>query len=69
MKKAVLIPLIVGASLLVVGSVVFGVAFANQKTIETETVTYSIDKQFKNIEAKLGVSDVEFKLNKLKNIM
>lgn len=63
MKKVVLIPLIVGASLLVVGSVVFGVAFANQKTIETETVTYSIDKQFKNIEAKLGVSDVEFKVS------
>lgn len=63
MKKAVLIPLIVGASLLVTGSVIFGVAFANQKAIETETITYHLDKQFKNIEAKLNVSDVEFKIS------
>lgn len=63
MKKAVLIPLIVGASLLVTGSVIFGVAFANQKAIETETITYNLDKQFKNIVAKLNVSDVEFKIS------
>lgn len=63
MKKAVLIPLIVGASLLVTGSIIFGVAFANQKAIETETITYNLDKKFKNIEAKLNVSDVEFKIS------
>ena len=63
MNKAILIPIIIGASLLVTGSVIFGVALANQKAIETETITFSIDKPIKNIDAKLSISDVEFKIS------
>lgn len=62
MKKAILIPIIVGGALLVTGSLIFAIALANNsKSSALVTNEYQIKEDFHNIDVDIDTSNLEFK--------
>lgn len=62
MNKLVLIPIIIGAVLLTVGSGLLAVGIvASNKTSQKVTKTYEITETFNNFNIDVEISDVEFK--------
>lgn len=64
MKKAILIPLIIGGVLLTAGTVLFIVGFsASNQSIERVSKTYDLDDPFTNFDIRLETSNLEFKVS------
>ena len=61
MKKLLLIPIIVGGAVLITGSIIFGLAFANQSKTELADQTFDINETITNFDFNLSTADLLFK--------
>ena len=60
MKGIIILPIALGASLLVAGSVIFGLALANHTNDESVTNEYKISETFDKFDIKTNVANVVF---------
>lgn len=62
MKKLFIIPIVVGAALLTVGSVILAVGLTQAAKEESKTNEYVLEQDFHNFDIDLSTSDFEIKL-------
>lgn len=60
MKKVILIPIIIGGALLITGSVLFGLAIANNTKNEVVTNEYDITDPYNDFNINLSTADLYF---------
>ena len=64
MKKAVLIPIIIGSALLVTGGIFLAIGVAGSAEVsKRETHEVAVEEAFNNIDIDLSITDVEFKVS------
>ena len=62
MKPVILVPIIIGAALLVTGGVVVAIGLANSSNFETVANEYTIEEAFENFDIDLSTANLEFKV-------
>lgn len=62
MNKLLFIPIIIGGSAIIAGSIIFGFAIASQGKNKLEDKTFELDGEVSNFDINISIADLEFKV-------